>query len=204
MPEVVLGELVWLDNIQDNIRYEACVTDIDVRKWDYAVLGVSLRLPDKFYSYEERFALNSPDNFYSYGERFALGFRHNRLTLRRQYHALVASFSPSRRLLFPSVSDIKPNIRDDDQQLQAVVSILEQPQGSVPFIIYGPPGTGKTSVVVESIVQLVRRDGAVRVLVCTPSDAATDLLAKRLATAGLGPGGSYRLPNTSSKKTMYW
>jgi helicase MOV-10 len=57
--------------------------------------------------------------------------------------------------LFPSAADIGPmqrfsraeignlelvnkNIRDDDQQLRTVVSILEQPQGSVPFIIFGP------------------------------------------------------------------
>ncbi|KAH9959442.1 P-loop containing nucleoside triphosphate hydrolase protein [Russula dissimulans] len=152
---------------------------------------MSLRLPAGF-------------DFYL-GARFALRFRHNRITLRRQYHALIASFSPSRRLLFPSVSDMKPmrtlpraeisdlksrhlvnrNIRDDDQQLQAVVSILEQSQGSVPFIVYGPPGTGKTSVVVESIVQLVRRDAGVRVLACTPSEVGTDFLAERLVAAGL-------------------
>jgi hypothetical protein len=145
LPEVVLGDLLWLDDIQDNIRYEARVINTNVfMRRHLAVLKMSLRLPAGF-------------DFYL-GARFALRFRHNRITLRRQYHALIASFSPSRRLLFPSVSDMKPmrtlpraeisdlksrhlvnrNIRDDDQQLQAVVSILEQSQGSVPFIVYGP------------------------------------------------------------------
>ena len=146
LPEVALGDLVWLDNIQDNIRYEARVTNVDVLTSDQgraAVFRMSLRLPAGFELYP--------------GARFALRFRHNRITLRQQYHTLIASFSPSRRLLFPSVPDVKPlrslsraeinnlksqmvnqNIRDDGQQLQTVVTILEQPQGSVPFIIYGP------------------------------------------------------------------
>ena len=62
---------------------------------------------------------------------------------------------PLRRLLFPSTSDIKliqhfsegevarlqldnENIHKDEQQLQTVVSILQQPKGTVPFIIFGP------------------------------------------------------------------
>jgi helicase MOV-10 len=59
------------------------------------------------------------------------------------------------------------------------------------------PGTGKTSTIVESIVQLARRDAGVRVLVCTPSNTAADLLAERLAAAGLGSGELYRLDASS-------
>ena len=43
------------------------------------------------------------------------------------------------------------------------------------------------------MVQLVRRDVWVRVLVCTPSNAAADLLAERLAAAGLDSDKLYRL-----------
>ncbi|KAH9035956.1 P-loop containing nucleoside triphosphate hydrolase protein [Lactarius hengduanensis] len=80
---------------------------------------------------------------------------------------------------------VNENIREDDQQLQAVISILQQPKGSVPFIIFGPPGTGKTSTLVESIMQLLRRDASFKILACTPSNAAADLLVERLAAAGL-------------------
>lgn len=144
LPEVALGDFLWLDDIHDDIRYEARVTNVDVFiRHHLAVLQVSLRLPRDFDLYK--------------GSRFELRFRHNRSTLRRQYHALTAALAPPRRLLFPSVSDIKPmrrlsrveidnlkfrhlvnrDIRDDGQQLQAVISILEQSPGSVPFIIYG-------------------------------------------------------------------
>jgi helicase MOV-10 len=55
------------------------------------------------------------------------------------------------------------------------------------------PGTGKTSTIVEIIMQLVRRDDNVRVLACTPSNAAADLLVERLAGAGLDSDQLYRL-----------
>jgi helicase MOV-10 len=144
---VVLGDFLWLDDSPNDTRYEARVTQINVftRGPDrVAVMKVSLRLPKEFKLYQ--------------GTSLLLQFRQNRVTLRRQYHVLATAFPPPRRLLFPSVSDIKPirrlttaevnvlkfnhlvnrNIRDDPQQLQAVISILEQPKGSVPFIIYGP------------------------------------------------------------------
>ena len=59
------------------------------------------------------------------------------------------------------------------------------------------PGTGKTSIIVECIVQLVRRDVSARVLACTPSSAAADLLAERLAAAGLDSDKLYHLSASS-------
>jgi hypothetical protein len=145
LPEVALGDLIWLDDIHDDIRYEARVTNVEVfTRHHLAVLKVSLRLPTEFNLYKE--------------SQSEVRFRHDRSTLRRQYHALTAALAPPRRLLFPSVSDIKPmrrlsrteidnlkfrqlvdrDIRDDGQQFQAVISILEQQPGSIPFIVYGP------------------------------------------------------------------
>ena len=146
LPEVVLGDFVWLDDTQADIRYEARIADTEVFQRGPAcpaVLKMSLRLPEDF-------------NL-ELGALFVLRFRINRITLRRQYHAL-ASLSTATfpgRLLFPSAADIRPisrfsraeisnlnlvnrRIRNDDQQLRTVVSILEQPRGSVPFIIFGP------------------------------------------------------------------
>jgi helicase MOV-10 len=143
LPEVIVGDYFWLDDIQDDIRYEARVTHADVfERHDIAVLRISLRLPTDFNLYR--------------GAMFMLKFRLNRITLRRQYHALATSSTPQRRFFFPSISDIKPirrrlssaeidmlelsnsSIHGDKQQLQAVVSILQQPKGTVPFIIFGP------------------------------------------------------------------
>ena len=62
---------------------------------------------------------------------------------------------------------------------------------------FDSPGTGKTSTVVEIVAQLARRDASVRVLACTPSQAAADLLVERLAAAGLDSDKLYHL-NVSS------
>ncbi|CAI5524033.1 unnamed protein product [Closterium sp. Naga37s-1] len=49
-----------------------------------------------------------------------------------------------------------------------------------PYIVFGPPGTGKTKTVVEAILQVVKGMPLVRVLVCAPSNSATDNIALRL------------------------
>ena len=118
------------------------ITDVDVfMRGSLAVLMICLQVPTSFILYR--------------GAQFLLRFRLNRITLRRQYHALASPLAHLRRLLFPRVSDIKPirrlskaeitglplvnqNIREDEKQLQTVVSILQQPKGTVPFIIFGP------------------------------------------------------------------
>lgn len=46
-------------------------------------------------------------------------------------------------------------------------------------IIHGPPGTGKTTTLVQVIKQLAK--GEKHILVCTPSNAAADLLTDKLA-----------------------
>ncbi|KAH9041519.1 RNA helicase, partial [Lactarius deliciosus] len=190
LPEVIVGDFLWLEDRQEDVYYDTRITNADVfLRGNLAVLKIFLEVPPSFNLYR--------------GVQFLLRFRLNRVTLRRQYHALASSGGRLRHLLFPSDSDIKQpnrrlskaeidklplvneNIRDDEQQLQTVVSILQQPKGSVPFIIFGPPGTGKTSTVVESILQLVRHDASSKILACTPSNAAADLLAERLASAGL-------------------
>jgi len=144
LPEVIVGDYLWLDDIQEDTRHEARISRADVFSRGQsraAVLKMSLKMPTDF-------------NLYT-GAQFILRFRLNRITLRRQYHAL-ANFSTSlRRLLFPSAVDIRPmqylsrteidrldlvneNIRGDDQQLQTIVSVIGQPKGTVPFIIFGP------------------------------------------------------------------
>jgi predicted DNA helicase len=50
-------------------------------------------------------------------------------------------------------------------------------------IIHGPPGTGKTTTLVESMAEVLREEK--QILVCAPSNAATDHLAKCLSAKGL-------------------
>lgn len=45
-------------------------------------------------------------------------------------------------------------------------------------IVHGPPGTGKTTTLVEAILQVLKEED--QVLVCAPSNTATDLLVEKL------------------------
>jgi ATP-dependent RNA/DNA helicase IGHMBP2 len=50
-------------------------------------------------------------------------------------------------------------------------------------IVHGPPGTGKTTTLVETISEILREEK--QIMVCAPSNAATDHLAKCLSAKGL-------------------
>ena len=77
-------------------------------------------------------------------------------------------------------------------QIQAITSCLEP--GPVFSLIQGPPGTGKTSTLVSLVTALLagpsgQVQAGARVLVCAPSNAAVDELAKRFSL-GLATHGS--------------
>lgn len=85
------------------------------------------------------------------------------------------------------------NNKFDKMQNQAIYSIVTGVHGTVPFVLWGPPGTGKTVTIIEwlkilffffiilflSVNQLLQ-DPLKRILICTPSNMAADLIAKRI------------------------
>ncbi|KAK7046911.1 Rna helicase [Favolaschia claudopus] len=132
-------------------------------------------------------------------DRFNIRFKLNRYPLRRQHLALDTAYSEDRVLFpvaqhvptipYPTPSSAKLRVFNsligtNAPQLQAVVSIVKRPPGSVPFVIFGPPGTGKTVTMVEAIRQLLVADPKARILACASSNSAADLIATRLV-AGL-------------------
>lgn len=64
----------------------------------------------------------------------------------------------------------------NESQNQAVQNVLLAEDVA---IIHGPPGTGKTTTLVEAIIQTLKTEK--QVLVCSPSNAAVDLLTEKLA-----------------------
>jgi len=65
------------------------------------------------------------------------------------------------------------------EQRHAVYDIVNKTHGECPYLIWGPPGTGKTTTVVEAVLQLTTNTHNT-ILVCTPSDAAADVITHRL------------------------
>lgn len=82
-----------------------------------------------------------------------------------------ADFIPTEAVQIPALND---------SQNAAVQQILSARDVA---IIHGPPGTGKTTTLVHAIKELTKTEGTV--LVCAPSNTATDLLTEKLAQMDL-------------------
>lgn len=104
---------------------------------------------------ETEVALRFHESFRVYAPRrlFHVRFRLNRISIQRQHQAVDAVFAED-RILFPVVrhfpsggipSTSRPSLKlyntlisSNEPQLQAVVSVVGQPPGSLPFVIFGP------------------------------------------------------------------
>ncbi|XP_067140176.1 RNA helicase Mov10l1-like [Centruroides vittatus] len=73
----------------------------------------------------------------------------------------------------------------NDRQKVAVKRVLDGTCRPMPYVIFGPPGTGKTMNVVECIIQIFGRVKSSRILACTPTNSAADLIVQRLAESNL-------------------
>ena len=124
---------------------------------DDGKLGVNLLFDTR--TYDEMFkALNQLINV----EKGRL--KHLRDILLGYKPALVKSFSGN------------TSSRLNDSQNEALKSICSAEDVA---IVHGPPGTGKTTTLVESIREVLRSEK--QIMVCAPSNAATDHLARCLA-----------------------
>ncbi|KAM9390050.1 RNA helicase Mov10l1 [Phaethornis superciliosus] len=89
------------------------------------------------------------------------------------------------------------NPRLNEQQKLAVKRILSGQCRPTPYVLFGPPGTGKTVTVIEAILQIHHTLPDSRILVCAPSNAATDLICLRLHQSNmLKPGAMVRVNAT--------
>lgn len=66
----------------------------------------------------------------------------------------------------------------NEEQKRAVLNLMNN--RTAPYLIFGPPGTGKTVTVVESVLQIWKNYPKSRILVCAPSNSATNEIAIRL------------------------
>ncbi|XP_051780349.1 RNA helicase Mov10l1 [Erpetoichthys calabaricus] len=84
-------------------------------------------------------------------------------------------------------------------QRAAVKRILTGECRPLPYILFGPPGTGKTVTLLEAILQIHHKLPDSRILVCTPSNSAADLVCSRLHYSGHVPSGNLVRVNASCR-----
>ncbi|XP_009874106.1 PREDICTED: putative helicase Mov10l1, partial [Apaloderma vittatum] len=85
----------------------------------------------------------------------------------------------------------------NEQQKVAVKRIVSGECRPTPYVLFGPPGTGKTVTVIEAILQIHYTLPDSRILVCAPSNAATDLICLRLHQSNLLKPGTMVRVNAS-------
>uniref|UniRef100_A0A452J147 RNA helicase n=1 Tax=Gopherus agassizii TaxID=38772 RepID=A0A452J147_9SAUR len=82
----------------------------------------------------------------------------------------------------------------NEHQKLAVKRILSGECRPTPYVLFGPPGTGKTVTMIEAILQVHYTLPDSRILVCAPSNSATDLVCLRLHDSNfLKPGVMVRV-----------
>ncbi|NWY72159.1 SDE3 helicase, partial [Erithacus rubecula] len=169
------------------VRYKGYVHSVEL---DRVRLGFSSKLQRKFVK----------------NLKFDVTFTFSRLPLQVQHRAAFLALRHGlASLLFPSASCqqslcpgpfqprwINRELETNEEQCKAVAHIVTGVSRPAPYLIFGPPGTGKTVTVVEAIKQVWTRFKDARILVCAPSNSATDLLCQCLIK-DIAPENVYRL-----------
>jgi len=181
-PSVLRNDSVCVMIDGDNsVKYEGVVHFVNEKD---VCLGFHKSLRDKFL-----------DNM-----KFKVEFQYNRYNQRLQHRALemirnhggVDHLFPRKHTTVPLknvtiTSWYNHHLKTNPEQQQAVQNIVSGTSYPAPYLIFGPPGTGKTVTVVEAVTQLYhlnKPNG--HLLICTPSNAAADEVAKRLIISVIG------------------
>ncbi len=157
--ENIKGTIHWVD--KDSMKIIFTVDDIP--DWTHqGSIGVSLLFDEKSYQEMEK-ALKT-----------VLEAKNNRLETLSQVilgHIDPTPFSVNQNLVIPSLNSSQNKAVQHIEACEDIVAV------------HGPPGTGKTTTLVEAIKVLSKKYK--NILVCAPSNTATDLLTTRLAKQDL-------------------
>jgi superfamily I DNA and/or RNA helicase len=156
--ETINGTIGYVDDSQMKIAFRVD----ELPDWvDDGKIGVNLLFDSR--TYDEMFrALNE-----------LINVEKGRL---KELREIILGYQKGSRLKLPPLEAPRLNT----SQIAAMQMIVETEDFA---IVHGPPGTGKTTTLVESIIHLHQREG--QILVCAPSNAATDHLTRSLAARGM-------------------
>ncbi|KAF7297231.1 hypothetical protein MIND_00956200 [Mycena indigotica] len=97
----------------------------------------------------------------------------------------------ARRWIFPTPEDVLDEVQRHlpdqswtdtglNEQQKLAVSSITLHESPTPYLIIGPPGTGKTRTIVEAVLKIIHVHPESCILLCAPSNPATDTLVMRL------------------------
>eukprot|EP00794_Sanderia_malayensis_P006229 gene6229-6945_t len=203
-PSLIVGDRLYASEVDRDgnvtkTKYEAFIHEIEGDQIRVK-FGKSFNHIEGM-KYNVRFAFN----------RFQMKVQHRALDIVKnliktdQFPAMHLSLNERYPPLLSAVEVSKIRVRDrnienNPEQLQAVKNIVAGTSRPHPYIIFGPPGTGKTVTVVEAIRQVLIMIPESRVLVCAPSNAASDLLLHRLLNPSVLSQEKYFRINAYSRR----
>lgn len=91
------------------------------------------------------------------------------------------------------------NLQNDDTQREAVLEALNH---KPLYLIQGPPGAGKTTVIVELIRQIVKRQKDVKILVTSQSNLAVDNVLEKLDEVNQKENADLKFMRLASENTL--
>ncbi|XP_069562717.1 putative helicase mov-10-B.2 [Brachyistius frenatus] len=148
-----------------------------------------------------RFKENFPRHFRK-DTKFRVNFGINRTPLRMQHRAAELAYKYRlKEVLFPTgqfsshhshLHSRMPDLENNPEQCKAVQHIVASTAKPAPYLVFGPPGTGKTMTLVEAIKRIVKTQSACNVLVCAPSNSATDHLCEKILEGKIDSNKVYR------------
>lgn len=94
-------------------------------------------------------------------------------------------------------------LHKNEEQEQAIKNIVAGTSRPIPYLLFGPPGTGKTVTIVEAIKQILRLFPDSRVLVCAPSNSASDLVLQRVMQHTVIPKSQMLRLNALGRSLMF-
>ena len=91
------------------------------------------------------------------------------------------------------------NLQNDDTQREAVLEALNH---KPLYLIQGPPGAGKTTVIVELIRQIVKKQKDVKILVTSQSNLAVDNVLEKLDEVNQKENADLKFMRLASENTL--
>ncbi|XP_049791620.1 putative helicase MOV-10 isoform X1 [Schistocerca nitens] len=145
-----------------------------------------VREQEVYLGFREQFLKKFVENL-----KLSISFSVNRYPLRLEHRALMLMENHEMSwLMFPNEYSYSSDagirswfnrlIETNEEQKTAVSHIVSGSFFPSPYVVFGPPGTGKTVTIVEAILQLWKNCDGARILACTPSNAAADVLTTRI------------------------
>ena len=147
-------------------------------------------------------------------DNFSLETSYNDITYKAMNNSIQGLITNKNKIVSQYIDEIFTNkIYDTELESKNIDSLLlNETQNSILnliinsnnfFLVHGPPGTGKTTLITETIKELIKQNE--KILICASSNLAVDLLTEKCNSANMNIvrlGNPIRISNSIQEVTL--